>query len=200
MSNFQVTDSTVDVITRGLIKYRLITHASADTIGADIKRVNHAAVLADPDSAASPDYDAAYERRPFERKVKRMALHGAILCWQYQVSNLPGVTELPVYRLVQRLYDKNLGKIQQAQPNFDPAAEPAEGEVTYWDVPESDEGRASVMIPSREQREEANQARLAERMAALQAERAANPQSSEDEDMDDESEWEEDDEEGDDDA
>jgi hypothetical protein len=192
MSNFQVTDSTVDVITRGLIKYRLVTHAAADSIGAEIKRINALALTfnadGEPIDGAEADASYPYSRRPFERKVKRTALDGAIRCWQYQVRNID-TDSMPVAQLVQRLYEKNLAKINGINPDYDPAAETADG---YWDVDDTDEGRNSVMIRSREEREEENRARLAERMAALQAERAANPQGSDDESVDDEDDWDDD--------
>jgi hypothetical protein len=179
-----VSTTTIDVITRGLIKYRLITHAAANAIGSELIRLNH---LAESGLADHPDDERntvaafyPYTRRPFERKVKRVALDGAILAWQENTIGLNGIENMPVTALVQRLYEKNLDRIRNQDWDFESA--PA-------DIEDTDEARTAIMIRSREERQEENRLRLAERMAAAQAARAANPESSNDEDMDDEDEW-----------
>jgi hypothetical protein len=178
-----VSNSTIDVITRGLIKYRLISHASADTIGSELIRLNHFSEYATEGGGDTPSNFYPYTRRPFVRKVKRVALDGAILAWQEGITGIGGTDRMPVVALVERLQDKNLARIERENPDY--VGIPA-------DVEDTDEGREAIMIRTREEREEEARARLAERMAALAAERAANPTSSDDEDTDDEDEWDDD--------
>lgn len=183
-----VSNTTIDVITRGLIKYRLITHATADAIGSELIRLNHLA-SADDEGHGPAAIFYPYLRRPFERKVKRAALDGAILAWQAEIVGLAGSESMPVVQLVQRLHEKNLDRIQRS--DYDYTSD------TPVDVEDTDEGREAIMIRPRSVREEENRQRLQERLAAAAAERAANPQNSDDEDLDDEDDWDDDDVDGD---
>lgn len=190
-----VSNSTIDVITRGLIKYRLCTHAAANTVGAELIRVNHLAVnhaTVDGVNPVEVNLVAAefcqYDRRPFERKVKRIALDGAIRCYLTQVEDYDLADIMPVIVLVKRLAERNAVRMGETD---------SPGGLGYGDVEDTDEGRAAVMIRTREEREEANRIILQERMAAIAAERAANPTSSDDEDYGDEDDFDDDDVDGD---
>jgi hypothetical protein len=205
-----VTDATIDVITRAAIKYRLITHGTGNTLGAELIRLNAIAV-AESGTAIDVPVVSGYVRTPFPRKVKRLAIDGALRCWIEQVEGSTTVTESPAYKLVLRVKAKNdqkLGLISYGPDVYDEDGEfisrgeriVAEVEAhEFGDVPATDEGRDAVMIRPREVREAEARERLAARQAEYAAAEEARRQAENtrigilDDDMDDD-DWDEDDE------
>jgi hypothetical protein len=213
---FQVSDATIDVITRAAIKYRFITHGTGNMLGAELIRLNALACVeagvtetADGGEFTVPVV-STYVRTPFPRKVKRAAIDGALRCWLEQVSGSTTVTESPAYKLVQRVKAKNdlkLGLVSYLPDVYDEDGEfISRGErITaepddhgFWDIVDTEEGREAVMIRPREAREAEARERLAARQAEYAAAEEARRQAENqrigilDDDMDDD-EWDEDD-------
>lgn len=189
---FMVSTATIDVITRAAFKYRVITRSSADMLGAELIRLN---ALATGEGGTI----VAYVRTPFERKVKRAVIDGAIRCWMAQVSGVENIRETATWKLIERVKAKNedrMGIVSYTPDVYDENGEfisRGERQVEvpnhdFWDVTDRDD--EALLIRSREARD----AEAAAVLAARLAERRAANESSADEDYDDEDEWDDDDE------
>ncbi|MCJ7726393.1 MAG: hypothetical protein MUP76_08425 [Acidimicrobiia bacterium] len=201
----QVSNTTLDIITRSAFKYRVITRQAADMFGSELQRLNLLAMADVEPDVETPDM-VNYVRTAFERKVKRNAIDGALRCWIDQVKDLPGITDTAAWKLVQAVKAKN--DVKMGLITMTPAVYNEDGEWVsdgerivaaapdhgFWDAPDDD--RDSVMIRSREEREAEQrrvmEARMAEREAAIAA-RANDPADDDSEDYSDEDEWDEDD-------
>lgn len=213
--SFMVSTATIDVITRAAFKYKLVTRGTCDMLGAELIRLNALACIeagvtqtADGEPFGVPVV-ATYTRTPFARKVKRLAIDGAVRCWLEQVAASEIVTTSPAFKLVQRIKMKNdqqLGLVTYGPDVYDEYGEylsrgeriVAEPEAhDFWDIVDTEEGREACMIRSREVRQAEQRAILEARMAEREAERetAARRQAVDlDESYDDEDEWDDDDE------
>jgi hypothetical protein len=152
MSTYVVTTDTVDVIVQAAIKYNVITRHSADVVGQAILAQNIRSVATRyPDVLVNGGMPGpltlsghvphitnplGYTFTPFERKLRRIAVNGAIRTWAYQCAEFEGHANTEISRLVALVNERNTNRLLINDPDFDPASDEAAewGDVTDRDA------------------------------------------------------------------
>lgn len=103
------SNATIDLIVHASYKYGLIAKESRTLVGQHLRMVNLQAVNeTQPDAPRINRRAFIYpEFRPFERKVLRLAISGAIACYEDMCCVGDDFAESAAYRLVAEVGDRN---------------------------------------------------------------------------------------------
>lgn len=139
MSAFQVSNNTIDLVVQAAYKYRICTKRERTLFGRTLWMVNRQS-LAERYGDTEPTLAMAEAAYPaftsFPRKFKRLAVHGAIACFQYQSCESASWFDSETRRLLDIVAEKNAVKAGKRPVTEWVAALDDNGEVIMSEQPD----------------------------------------------------------------
>jgi hypothetical protein len=137
MSAFMVSNETIDLIVQAAFKYKVVTKRQRTLFGQTLWQANQQSLSERYSDEGEPTYllaaDAYPAFTPFPRKVKRIAISGALACFEYQSCEAAGWATSEVKRLLDIVAEKNaMASGYEPTTQWTPTLTP-EGEIVTVD-------------------------------------------------------------------